>query len=510
MEVPMANLYELVDGKLITTFHPGQLKAWDSEKRVVAIIAGGRSGKTSFSPLWLHREMRRKGPGDYLMAAPNYPLIDKAAGPEIELVFGNLLNLGEMRHSPWQFRISDQGAKKLWGTVPERPARIIFGHADEPQSLEAMSAKAAWLDEAGMAKFKLESWEAVRQRVSLDRGRILITSKPYNLGWMKQLIHDPWVASKGQHPEIDVIRFDSTENPSFPPEELERARLELPLWKYNMQYRGLFTRPAGLIYTSFNESRHKIPRFNIPPEWQRYVGIDFGGVNTAAVFFAEEMSDGKPTGRYIGYREYKAGERSAAEHCRHIMRGDPANGIPPEPRIPICAGGSKSEGQWRREFAAGGTVNGKRVRGLSIHGPMVSNIEVGINKVYAAFARNQLLIFDDLHGLLDELLSYSRELDTLGEPTEWIDNPHDFHFADATRYLLVYVNPDKQQHVYKSPIARPGLFSPSELPKLGYGMSGMIAVPGLYSHSQLPSAIQERREGFGVSGMIARHGLRNF
>ena len=33
------------------------------------------------------------------------------------------------------------------------------------------------------------------------------------------------------------------------------------------------------------------------------------------------------------------------------MKGDKLN--PPEPRIPTCAGGSKSEGQWRREFAAG-------------------------------------------------------------------------------------------------------------------------------------------------------------
>ena len=54
-----------------------------------------------------------------------------------------------------------------------------------------------------------------------------------------------------------------------------------------------------------------------------------------------------------------------------------------EPRIPTCAGGSKSEGQWRREFAAGGTVNGVRVAGIPIHGPAVpevQSIEVGIQR----------------------------------------------------------------------------------------------------------------------------------
>lgn len=454
----MPSLYEVNDGKLTVNFHEGQLKAWDSEKRIVAIIAGGRSGKTSFAPLFMHREMKRKGPGDYLVVAPNYPLIDKAAGPEIQHVFGKLFDLGQMTHGPWQFRISESGAKRLWNHVPDRQARILFGHADDPQSLEAMSAKFAWLDEAGQNKFKLESWEAVRQRVSLDSGRILITSKPYNLGWMKQLIHDPVIAAKHQHPEIDLIRFDSTANPSFPPEELERARLELPLWKFNMQYRGIFSRPAGLIYSSFDETRHKIPRFAIPDDWPRYLGLDFGGVNTAGVFLAEELrpDDKKPTGRLIAYREYKKGDRSAAEHCYYLMKGDEHNRS--EPCLPLCAGGSKSEGQWRREFANGGTVNGQRVPGLPIRGPTQPDVEVGIQRVFSAFALNQLWVFDDMVGLLDELLSYSREIDDMGEPTEKIESKETFHRLDALRYIMGFLHLDKPKSEYKgSPVIPTGL-----------------------------------------------------
>ena len=55
--------------------------------------------------------------------------------------------------------------------------------------------------------------------------------------------------------------------------------------------------------------------------------------------------------------------------------------------------------------------------GIPIHGPAkpeVQSIEVGINRVFAAFALNQILVFDDLHGFLDELQSYSRELDEWG------------------------------------------------------------------------------------------------
>jgi hypothetical protein len=211
---------------------------------------------------------------------------------------------------------------------------------------------------------------------------------------------------------------------------------------------------------SFDESKHKIPRIHIPPEWPRFVGIDFGGVNTAAIFFAEERIGMKATGRLIAYREYKTGDRSAAEHCYHLMRGDKLN--PPEPRIPLCAGGSKSEDQWRREFAAGGTVmvGGKPVRvpGLPIHGPAQPDVEVGINSVFKQFCLNKLLVFDDLHGFLDELQSYSRELDETGEPTEKIENPHAQHWCDALRYIVSYLNPDKPKGQMKgSPVVRQGL-----------------------------------------------------
>jgi hypothetical protein len=325
-----------------------------------------------------------------------------------------------------------------------------------------MSAKAAWLDEAGQTKFKLESWEAVRQRVSLDSGRILITSKPYVMNWLKFLIHDPFVESGGRHPEIDLIRFDSTENPSFPPEELERARQELPLWRFNLQYRGIFSRPAGLIYSSFDESRHKVTRFEIPEEWPRYIGLDFGGANTAAIFFAEEKVGNLKTGRFFAYREYKAGERSAVEHVYYLMKGDEKNAR--EPRTPICAGGSKSEGQWRMEFSRGGTFKGIHVQGIPVHAPPMvkgkedSIVEVGINRVFKAFALDQIFVFDDLHGMIDELGSYSRELDDQGEPTEKIADKASYHFCDSLRYLVQYLNTDKPKVTFSGTVvAKKGL-----------------------------------------------------
>ena len=42
----------------------------------------------------------------------------------------------------------------------------------------------------------------------------------------------PWIAADKDHPCIEVIRFDSTENPAFPESEFERLRAEMPKWKF--------------------------------------------------------------------------------------------------------------------------------------------------------------------------------------------------------------------------------------------------------------------------------------
>lgn len=367
--------------------------------------------------------MREHGPGDYLIAAPTYPIIDKAAKPEIEKILGRLLKIGIMNLSPLEFRISPLGEQWLWPSKkPDTPTRIIFGHADEPESLEAMTIKDAWLDEAGQKRFKRDSFDTVRDRLSIDRGRCLITSRPYSLGWMKQKLYDPWEASGHNHKQIKVINFDSRMNPAFPVEEYERAKLELPKNVFDMKYRGKFTRPAGLIFDCFDRSLHVRPRQTIPDSWERFVGLDFGGINTAAVFWAKEPCT--PV-RYWAYREYwPRVNRTAKEHVAALLVG--------EPKIPVAVGGAGSEDQWRKEFAAAG---------LSVIEPPIKEVEVGINRMYGHFQRpNEVVIFDDLAYTLEELSTYSRTLDAMGEPTEAIEDKEDFHLVDSMRYFFSHAS----------------------------------------------------------------------
>lgn len=404
--------------RLKLNFHRGQWKAWQSDRRFVLVLAGTQGGKTSFGPHWLYREIQRCGPGDYLVVTPTYPLLELKALPEFLRLFDTLLQLGKYVGSPSRkFVFSEDGARRTFGERydPLTPTTVIFGYAAEPESLESATAKAAWLDEAGQKRFKLGSWEAILRRLSLAMGRALITTTPYDLGWLKQKLWDRW--KKGD-PDIDVVRFDSTENPAFPQAEFDRAKRDLPPWKFDLFYRAIFTRPAGLIYDSFDERLHKVPRFAIPSTWRRYLGLDFGGVNTAGMFYAEEPE----SGRLFAYREYHHGGRTAKEHATELLKG--------EPMIPTTVGGSFSEGQWRAEFAAGG---------LPVMPPSIKDVEVGINRVWAAHKADQILVFDDLDEYLAEKQSYSRVVGDDGEPTEEIEDKSSFHLLDGERYIIGWI-----------------------------------------------------------------------
>jgi hypothetical protein len=98
--------------------------------------------------------------------------------------------------------------------------------------------------------------------------------------------------------------------------------------------------------------------------------------------------------------------------------------------LPNAVGGSGSEDQWRNEFRAGGLA----VKEPPITG--VDSVEVGIDRVYGAHARNEILVFEDLDGYLEQKLTYSREVDENGNPTEKIEDKDTFHFMDAERYIL--------------------------------------------------------------------------
>lgn len=413
-----SSLYTLKNRRLEFNFHSGQQKAWDSLKRFVVMLAGTQGGKTSFLPWWLWKEIQRCGSGDYLAVTANYDLFKLKFLPSLREVFEHTTQWGRYWASDRVIELKNPYTGKFEANRADDPmwARIILRSAESGSGLESSSAKAGILDEAGMPSFQLETWEAVLRRLSLSRGRLALGSTIYDLGWLKTKLYDPWEDAGRDHPSIDVIQFDSIENPSFPRQEYEDRAVDMPTWRFDMMYRGLYTQLAGKIYDCFDKDLHVCVPFGIPQSWPRYRGLDFGGVNTVATFFAEEPE----TGMWYGYREYHAGNRTASEHAENMAVGE--WGIPFR-----CVGGSGSEQQWRDEFAAAG---------LPVEEPDQKSVEVGITRVYGGLKRCRVKFFDTMVKTIEQVKNYSRVIGKDGEPTMEIKDKAAQHYVDSLRYIL--------------------------------------------------------------------------
>jgi hypothetical protein len=404
-----------IDGKsLRLALHPGQAKAWNSRARFIAIIAGTQGGKTSFLPWWLYREIQRCGSGDYLAVTSSYDLFKLKLLPSIRESIEHTLQRGRYWAADRIMELADPNGRfhakaagdKMWG-------RIILRSASAGGGLESATAKAAILDEAGQDEFGIEDFEAVLRRLSLSQGRVLIGTTPYSMGWLKVEVYDRWAAGD---PDYEVIQFPSTMNPAFPAAEFERAKATMPAWRFEMMYRGLFTRPAGLIYDCFDEEMHLCEPFSIPPEWPRYLGIDFGGVNTAVLWMAEEPG----SGRLFVIEESLSGGKSTPQHVAELLGKARGHNL-------VCAyGGAPSEDQQRWDWGAAG---------LPIYRPSVVDVESGINRVTQILLEKRLKIFRTCRRLRDEFGSYRRKLDRNGQPTEEIEDKRAYHELDCLRYL---------------------------------------------------------------------------
>jgi len=399
--------------------HAGQLRAWDSQARFLFVLAGTQSGKTSWGPWWLYREINRLGAGDYLAVTATYDLFNLKMLPELLAVFTNTLKIGrywpglgviELKDPKTGKFLAKRSSDSMWG-------RIILRSASAEGGLESATARAAWLDECGQDGFGVAAWEAVQRRLSLAQGRVLGTTTPYNLGWVKTEVYDKWAAND---PDYDIVQFASVLNPKFPMAEFQRAERMLPRWKFLMFYKGQFAKPPGMIYSMWDESVHVIDPFPIPAGWPRYVGLDPGGVHQASIWLAET-----PDGQYIAYRETLEGDMISDEHVQRML--DLAAGE----NVVMWTGGAPSEGQFRRDWTA---------KGLHVMQPSIGDVEGGLDRVAALLKSNRLLVFRTCTGLRDEFGKYSRVLDGAGEPTPAIKDKNTFHRLDALRYVAVMVS----------------------------------------------------------------------
>jgi hypothetical protein len=418
------------EGELVLYPHEGQRRVLNSDKRFIVTLWGTQSGKTSLTPHWLKQEIDRTAiPGemnDYLVVTSTYPLLNLKLLPTFLDIFEDKLEIAKYKTTE----------KVLYFDYNDIKGRIIFCSAENPESMESATAKAAILDECGQVQFKREAWEAVRRRLSLSRGRVLMTTTLYPKGgsWLKSEFYDPWKKYQQGDPdrrgkEVEVLQYASTINPKFSQEEFDDVKSSTPDWKFKMLYLGEFSTARGLVYDSFDVDICLIRRYTdkdgnvckewpVQDSWPRYAGMDFG-TDTACLFFAICPTTGDI---YLDAEYCEAGlsTQQNVDRLKEMSKGW---------HIVKCIGGKGDTGDdgWRGEYTRAG---------WPITMPSVRSVELGIQRVYDLFKQKKIFIPTDAYGTVDEVTTYSYKEDDTGQPTGDIANKQRYHRMDCCRYIL--------------------------------------------------------------------------
>jgi PBSX family phage terminase large subunit len=119
---------------------------------------------------------------------------------------------------------------------------------------------------------------------------------------------------------ILAFHFQIEDNEYLTPEYIEQVKRTTPkgMW-YDRRILGLWVAAEGIIYESFNRDPSRSPchiyqRFDIPKDWTRVRGIDFGTVHPFVMLWGAI----DPDGRLYIYREYYQTNTLIKAHAAHI------------------------------------------------------------------------------------------------------------------------------------------------------------------------------------------------
>ena len=381
------------------SLHAKQFEAITTDKQYTACIAGVRGGKTFVGAYWTAKQIEEQD-GDGIIAAPTYKMLQQATLPTF------------FRELPY-YR---QFYKEQKGIIELPNKNIYIRSADNPFSMEGITARWAWLDEAGL--MPLLAWTVIRSRTSLHRGKVFITTTPYNMGWLYQDFYLPW--KQGNDNDLKVITWASVDNPYFPPDFFEKERKRLSKEEFQKRYLGEFSRMQGLVYELHNW--HTVE--DMPANFEAVIGgVDWGFTNPAALSVI-----GIRDGRYYILDEwYEVGKTT--------------------PEIIEAMKNLQDRWQIRRWYAD--SANPEKIQEANHNTGLYvipfekkkDSITAGVSRIQQLFRENLIQIHKRCKNALIELESYHYPERVDGDLAKEEPYPENNHYMDAMRYAICGFSP---------------------------------------------------------------------
>lgn len=378
--------------------HPGQAPIITAQHPTVAAIAGSGGGKTIIGLVKASIYLQHLG-GPGIVVEPTERMLDRNI---LQAAPGRPSFLGLLKYI-------DRGVRYLRQdrAIYTKYGPIYLFSATNPEGMEGLHAAWALLDEAGqMSKLVFET---ARRRVSFREGPLLLTTTPYNRGWLYRDVYLPWKAGDSS---ILVSQFSSLANPNFSKDIYDQRKREMDPARFRMFYEGGFERPEGMIYSQWEDSMLVDP-FEIPEEWDRLGGLDYGFNHPTAAVFLARSNDGV----YYLHDEYRQAGK-LMEKNYHAMEALCAS------KVPI----------WYDDPA--GAQNSAEMRRLGLPVRAAENeVQAGIDTLGTLMAQGRFKVFRTCPLWQEEVEGYVWDRDAGDNFTE---KPlkQDDDLMDATRYAV--------------------------------------------------------------------------
>lgn len=375
--------------------HKYQLQILQSLKRFLLAVSGVQGGKTTVGVIWLLREIYEaylQGyKGDWLIAAPTVKVLQQSTLPKFKEYFP--ADWGTWKEQKSCFEL-------VWG------GNIYVRSTEEPDYLEGMTIKAAWLDEAG--KMKEAAWTNILARLAIHRGRAVLTTTPYNFNW----VHTEFIKQAGKNPDIEVVKWKSIDNPAFSREEYEARKRTMNPLLFAKRYDGEFTSMEGLVYPEYNDDCLVDP-FAIPTHWKRFAGMDFGHTNPSAII---PIAEDPESHTFYAYKEFYKREASL-ESIAEFLKAEDLSYILADPQSAMVI----------NEL--------QKYHGCRNIKPADNDIDIGIERLGSLLRSGRLKFFRDrLPHTIEEIEAYHYPpADTVTSRTDK-PVPKKNHAMDALRY----------------------------------------------------------------------------
>lgn len=381
----------------IVKFFKEQFAAFNFTTQFGGVIAGVQSGKTFLGAHWAGKKICEFPTKDGIIVSPSYKILQQATLRKFFDIFPEL----RVYH------------KEQKGEIHLPTGGIVYlRSADNPLGIEGISPMWWWLDEGGMTSPL--TWTVLRSRVSMTGGQGIITTTPYNLGWLYKDFYLRW--QEGKDKNFSFFTWKSIENPYFSKEFYEAEKSRLRAEEFSRRYMGEFRKMTGLVYDILAEQI--IDPKDIQFKSERIMGIDWGFQNPAAIailyfydkqwFVVDEWKNTRRTTAEI----IQVAKNKMTEHRITRIFPDPA-----EPdRIEEC----------RRENLPMMETN--------------KDLKGGISYIQQLIKEKRFFIFNNCQETITEASMYHYPEE---ENKEGKDEPVKFndHIMDAMRYAIYSYKP---------------------------------------------------------------------